>query len=319
MVRTIPDEVVRLADVQGGMLTRAQLRAAGMGDEAVRNRLCDLWRQVLPGVVLLSRGPLDAVRRAVAAQLFAGPESLVSGAAGARLHGLGNAGSSQTVTVLVPAHQSSRRAGFAHVQRTHRMPSARRQIDGVRVVLPARAVADACRLHPDVRYAKALVIEAVQRKVTGVTRLCDELFSGPRRGSATLRAAIAVAATGAWSVAEHDLLRVVQRSTVLPRPWLNPVVTAADGSPLPTPDLWFDDVGLAVQVQSHAYHAAGERWTETIRADSALGEAGVVRVAVTPSEIRDSPDDVLRRIERVYLQRSPATRPPVKAVERRPT
>lgn len=311
VVRTsIGEPLLALADVQEGMLTRAQLRAAGVSDAVVRGRLVSQWRAVPPGVVRLSRAPLDEHARYLAATLMAGPDAVITGIAGARLHGLTNAGTPEVVDLLVPARRAPRRAAFVRVSRTRRMPHARRQLGPLPVALPARAVADACRASTDARFAEALVIEAVQRRATTLTLLHDELYAGPRQRSATLRAGIAAAATGAWSVAEHDLVRLVRRSAVLPTPLLNPELVGPDGVRLPTPDLWFDDVGLAVQVHSHAYHAYhadGDAWTQTVRADSALAEAGVIRIALTPREVRASPDDVLARLERTYL--SLRTRP----------
>ncbi len=317
MVRSPIDEpLLTLAESQAGMLTRAQLRAAGISHAVVRGRLVSQWRAVLPGVVQLSRAPLDEHARYLAATLMAGPEAVITGVAAARLLGLTSAGTPQVVDLLVPAHRAPRTASFVRVCRTHRMPHARRQLGPLPVALPARAVADACRTSADTRFAEALVIEAVQRRTTTLTLLHDELYAGPRQRSAVLRAGIAAAATGAWSVAEHDLVRVVGRSTVLPTPVLNPRLVGPDGGQLPTPDLWFDDVGLAVQVHSHAYHADGDAWTRTVRADSALAEAGVTRVALTPREIRTAPDEVLARLERTYLSMKDRPRTAVRATPR---
>lgn len=317
MVRSpISDALLTLADAQAGMLTRAQFREAGISDAVVRGRLGSQWRAVLPGVVQLSRAPLDEHGRYLAATLMAGPDAVITGAAAARLLGLTNAGTAEVVDVLVPANRAPRRASFARVSRTHRMPHARRRLGRLSVALPARAVADACRASADVRFAEALVIEAVQRRTTTLTLLHDELYAGPRQRSATLRAGIAAASTGAWSIAEHDLVRLVSRSTVLPTPLLNPELVGPHGTRLPTPDLWFDDVGMAVQVHSHAYHAGGDAWTQTVRADSALAEAGVIRVALTPREIRTSPDDVLGRLERTYRGLTTRPRAAVRATPR---
>lgn len=313
----IPETLLTLADQQRGLLARRQLRAAGVGDAFVRARLVSQWRAVLPGVVLLGRGQLDDESRALAAHLMAGPESIVTGHAGARLLGLVGNDPATLVSVLVPGNLAARRAGFVRVVRTHRLPAARKQLGSLPVALAARCVGDACRTELDPRRARALVIEGVQRGLTTVTQLHDELFAGPRQGSATFRSAIRAAATGAWSIAEHDLLALVARSSALPRPWLNPRLTTGAGARLPTPDLWFDDVALAVQVHSHQHHADGDRWTATIQADSALAEAGVLRVALTPREIRRTPDDTLARLERAYRSMRARPRPDVRATERR--
>ncbi|MBT0994819.1 hypothetical protein KIN34_11060 [Cellulomonas sp. DKR-3] len=311
-----PDEVLALAAEQAGLVTRAQLEAHGITARALRARLVHEWRLVLPGVVLLSRLALPTEARPLAAQLMAGQDARITGRAGARLLGLANAGEVRQVDLLVPATRATRTVAFVRLSRTDRMPAAATRFGLLAVAPPARVVGDACRATADLRYARALVIEAVQRRKVTVATMFDELFAGPTRGSATLRAAIEAAGSGAWSVAEHDLIRVVRRSRVLPEPWPNPMLRDPSGGALPTPDLWFDDVGLAVQVHSHAHHAAGEQWTATIRADSALAEAGVLRLAFTPREIRREPDQVLDRIERAHRSLTAARRPQVVALRR---
>ncbi|MEN0129678.1 MAG: hypothetical protein AAGC49_09580 [Brevundimonas sp.] len=175
----------------------------------------------------------------------------------------------------------------------------------------ARAVADACRFRSDERYATALVIESIQRGKVSAQAVADELHAGPMRHSGSLRAALTAAGTGAWSAPEADLVRLVSSSPHLPTPFLNPVLTTMKGARLPSPDLWLDDVGLAVQVHSYAHHASGPDWERTVRTDSALAEAGILRLSLTPSEIIRHPAATLRRIEALHASRSPKDRPSV--------
>jgi hypothetical protein len=306
----MPDGLQRVAAAQSGLVTRRQLAEAGLDSAAVRRRLVSEWRLVLPGVVHLSRVPLTQTQRPVATALMAGPGAVITGATAARWHGLSNAGPSTHVDVLV-ASGRDRRAGFARVVRTARLP-VDLHCDGVLTFAPAaRAVADLCRALRDERQARAVAIEAVQRGKATVEQLRHELHAGPRRESLLLRLAVEAAETGAWSVPEHDLLGLVAASRVLPRAWPNPLLQRADGVRLPSPDLWFDDVGVAVQVHSVTHHAAGADWDRTVRSDSALAEAGILRVSVTPREIALSPRETLLRIEAVHGSRGPSDRPRV--------
>lgn len=301
-----------LAERQLGVVTRGQLLADGLSAAAVRRRLVSEWRLVLPGVVSLGRQPLAGDARLIAALLMAGPDGVVTGAAAARRHGLTNVpGWAVHVDVLVPFNHASRAAGFVRILRTRRMPDGTHH-DGPLVLAPvARAVADLCRVVLDERDTRAVVIEAVQKGRVSVDALQHELLAGPRRGSAPLRRGVDAAASGAWSAPEHDLLLLLARSPTLPHAWPNPRLTTASGQRLPTPDAWFDDVGLAIQVHSQRHHAASDDWARTVRADSALAEAGVLRLSVTPREIISAPRDVLARVERLYGSLRASDRPAV--------
>jgi hypothetical protein len=142
--------------------------------------------------------------------------------------------------------------------------------------------------------------------------LRHELEAGARRGSARVRRAVQEAEAGSWSVAETDLLHLVARSRVLPAIWPNPRLAAADGTRLPTPDGWIDQVAMAIQVHSRRWHQRAEDWEATVMTDGIFAEYGVV-VAVTPRALRTDPDAVLVRLERAYLAAVRRPRPGVTA------
>jgi hypothetical protein len=91
------------------------------------------------------------------------------------------------------------------------------------------------------------------------------------------------------------------------------VSLTANGVRLPTPDGWFDEVGLAVQVHSKRYHAGELDWEKTVSADGVYAEHGIGLVAVTPRQIANRPDAVLTRIERAHEQAARRPRPAVSA------
>ncbi|RHA37523.1 type IV toxin-antitoxin system AbiEi family antitoxin [Cellulomonas rhizosphaerae] len=312
----LPPTLQGLAQRQHQLVTRIQLAESGFSPDAVRRRVATSWRMVLPGVVLLGRVALDPTQKLIAAQLHAGADAVVTGAAAARWHGLRYAEADEYVDVLVSPTRRQRSAGFVRTRRTRR-PVRPTRGGGILQIAPvARAVADACRVRADERYATALVLESIQRGKTDLPSIVDELHAGPTRGSASLRRAVTAAAGGAWSAPESDLILLVASSMTLPRPWANPELSTLSGLRLPTPDLWLDDVGMAIQVHSYAHHAAGPDWERTIRADSALAEAGILRISLTPSEIAHRPRATLRRIEAMHASRSPTDRPPIRMTPR---
>ena len=218
----------------------------------------------------------------------------------------------------VPVNQAARRAGFVVVTRSRRLDTAAMCRGIVRIAPLPRAVADAARAARSERIATAILIEALQRELVRPEELEHELGAGARQGSAILRRALRTARSGAWSVAEVDLLELVGTSRALPAAWPNPVLRAPDGTVLPSPDAWFDDVGLAVQVHSAQHHASPADWDRTVRTDSVFAEYGVGRLAVTPHEIRTQGPQVLARIERAHAARAGLPRPAITMTPRGP-
>jgi hypothetical protein len=159
------------------------------------------------------------------------------------------------------------------------------------------------------------VLEAVQRRLVTIDDLRHELEAGPRQGSRALRAALAEAEQGAWSVPEARLAELVRACPGLPEMWANPRLVAG-GVTLPTPDGWFDDVGLAIQVHSKQYHSGDLEWEKTVSADGVYAEHGIPLVAVTPRQIATQSETVLTRVQRAYRQAAQRPRPPVRATPR---
>jgi hypothetical protein len=291
-----------LAQAQQGLVTRAQLRAHGVTVEQLRWRLGRSWTLVLPRVVDVRGGPLTPDRRLVAAALEAGPSSVISGHHACLWHGLENAHGHAKVLALVGARQASRSTGFVQVARTHR-PVVRPLVRGLLRVAPLpRAVVDAARRTRSPREATAIVIEAVQRGLVTVEQLTHEVEAGARRGSACVRRAVGLAAAGAWSAPEAELLELCAGSALLPHMWPNPQLRRPDGVTLVSPDGWLDDVGLALMVHSKRHHARDAEWRSTVERDGELQEVGVVVLGLTPASIASEPAAVLARIERTYAR-----------------
>lgn len=292
----------RLLEAQQGLVSRAQLRTRGVTAEQLRWRLGRSWTLVLPRVVDVRGGTLTPGRRLVASALEAGPSSVISGHHACLWHGLDNAHGHAKVLALVSAGQASRATGFVRVVRTRR-PVATPVVRGLlRVAPPARAVVDAARETRTAREAAAIVIEAVQGELVTVAQLVHEVEAGARRGSAHVRRGVELAAAGAWSAPEAELLELCASSPLLPHVWPNPQLRRADGGALVSPDAWLDDVGLALMVHSKRHHLRDAEWRSTVERDGELQEAGVVVLGFAPSSIAREPGAVLARIERTYAR-----------------
>src|ERR1700733_4968436 len=153
----------RVLGEQFGVVSRAQALECGVS----RGRLDHLvrpggrWQRILPGVYAMTNGAVSPDQRAMAALLYAGPKSLLTGAVAVRRHRLNCAGLNQ-VDVLVPEDVRVRSAGYVRIIRTGRMPEKCCRTQRIRFVLLARAVADAARLMTRLSDVRAVVAEAIQ-------------------------------------------------------------------------------------------------------------------------------------------------------------
>jgi hypothetical protein len=280
------DPVVReILRTQCDLITRSQALTAGMSEAVLRNRLRSAgpWKVVLPGIYLSHSGLLTAGQREAAALLYAGHDSVITGAAAVLRHGL-SWPSSEIVDVLVP-HASKRQSnGFVRVRRTSRMPETPAHIDGLDWAPPARAVADAVRGHIEVRAVRELVASAVQQRRCTVGQLIAELRDGPTQGSGTLRAALEEVADGVASAAEGDLRRLI-KSGGLPQPMYNPRLYVGSDF-LAQPDLYWREAGVAGEVDSREWHLSPELWARTMERHAKMSAQGIIVVHYSPRRIR---------------------------------
>ncbi len=203
---------------------------------------------MLPGVYATTTGTSTPDQRAMAALLYAGPLSVITGAAAVRRHGLRCAGLNE-VDVLVPADVRRQGTGFVRVIHTSRMPKEFCTADQIRFTAPPRAVADAARGMNRLSDVRAVVAEAVQRGRLDLASLVTELTEGPSAGSRLYRAALGEIAAGVRSAAEADLKDLIDASD-LEKPVYNPRLFAADGTFLGIPDAWWQRAGIAAEVDS---------------------------------------------------------------------
>jgi aminoglycoside phosphotransferase (APT) family kinase protein len=83
-----------------------------------------------------------------------------------------------------------------------------------------------------------------------------------------------------------------------------------EGRRLTTPDVWFDDVALAVMLHSRGFHAGVLDWEATVVGDEDLENAGAIVTGVTPQSVTHDPVGTLGRVEAAYqrAQRWPRER-----------
>lgn len=277
---------------QDRVVTRAQTVACGMTPGALRHRTRPggPWQRLLPGVYLAVTGSPTQAQKETAAVLYAGRAGVLTGPAALRRHGIAAPGS-EAVSVLAPASRAPRSQGFARVLPTTRMPPRVCVDQGLQYAMPARAVADAAREMERFRDVRAVVADAVQQGRCRLDLLGEELACGPVRRSALLRRALAEVGDGVRSAAEGDF-RDLLRHAGVPRPVFNARLYA-EGKLLAVADAWWPAAGVAVEVESRAWHLSPEAWERTLRRDARMGARGIIVLHVTPRQIREEPAQVV--------------------------
>lgn len=291
------DGLPELLDRQLTVASRQQLLALGLRDNAMQYRLRagGPWQALLPGIYLAASGAPSFAQKEMAALLYAGPGSLITGPAALMHHCIRNDGNPNVIDVLIPAERRRESTGFVKLHRTTRIPARTCSAGPARLVLAPRAVADTARLLPNLRDVRAVVAEAVQLGRCTVRELAEELSDGPIKGSAQFRSVLAEVADGIRSTAEGDLRSLIKAAR-LPIPLFNPSLYDGDLF-LGKPDAWWPRAGVAVEVDSRAWHLSPEDWDRTRRRHDLMGEAGLIVLHFSPRELRHEPAMVTRRIK----------------------
>lgn len=273
-----------LLRAQKNVLSRAQA-LNHISESALRHRLRvgGPWTTVLPGIYLTNAGLPTVGQREMAAVLYCGPGSVITGPAALVRYGV-HVPLPEIIDVLVPEPRKRRNAGFVRAHRTIQMPERIWMSDGLRYAPAARSVADMVRQLTELREVRAVVADAVQHGRCSIGELAAELASGPGRGSAGFRAALAEVADGVRSVAEGDL-RALIKAAGLPAPLYNPSLYVGDQF-LARPDAWWPDAGVACEVDSREWHLSPADWERTITRKSRMGMHGIIVVQVLPSHVR---------------------------------
>ena len=260
-----------------------------MGDGTIAGRVDQRrWELTLPGLVDLTPAATDVLHRVDAALRYAGPDAVVTGVAACRLHGLTHLPDDPRVLVLVDHTRRRASAGFVVVERTRRLPPPHVRAE-LPLAPPTRAVLDAARRMRDLDAIRALLAEALQERLTTVSRLREELEAGSGRGTRLVRVVLEEVGDGIRSAAEawaRTIAREMQRDEGFPVVRWNPRLFTRDGLPVPTPDAWVDEVALAWEIQSRTYHLSAADQERTLRAKAALMAHGVVVVESTPRQLK---------------------------------
>lgn len=284
-----------------------------MTDAAMQHRLRPggAWQAVLRGVYVAQTGVPTADQRDMAALLYAGRGSVITGASALLRHGL-RAPRPARVDVLVPAVSKRRGSGFVRVQRTARIPELICVSGQLRFALAARAVADAARGLTDLREVRAIVADSVQRGWCTVDELRGELRQGPAAGSAMFRRVLDEVADGIRSAVEAELRDLIKNGG-LPMPMFNTRLYVG-GALLAVADAWWPDAGVAAEADSRDWHLSPEDWEQTLRRHARMSAQGILVLHFTPKQIRTERARVITTIRAALQAGRSGAQPSVRAV-----
>ena len=268
------------------------------------------WQRLLPGIILLHNGEPTRRERAIAALLYAGPNAVITGAEACRRYGLHvpEQFPETDVHVLVPHQHKILSSEFVTVERTSRLPDPW-QREGIQLAPTVRAATDAVRRIRVEEPIGRLLVEAIQRGRCAPQELMRELDRGTKRGTALPRRLLEE-----WldlrSVAEAHAKDLSRRLLVPPTHW-NPEIRDASGRYVGCPDGWWEDVGLAWEIDSFDFHFHRDGYARTLRRNNRYSAAGIMVVQTLPSRLRDDPVGVIEELEAAHRAAAAQPRPAV--------
>ncbi|MFJ6796509.1 hypothetical protein [Streptomyces sp. NPDC091268] len=311
----------RIARRQLNLATRHQLTTeAGVPGATLssRTRAGGPWQRLLPRVYLLQTGPPDQRQHALAAVLYAadpatdplsGDTAALTGGAALALLGIRDA-PCLPADVLVRSPRRLARTARVRPLSTCRWPRTI-AVSGVPSTRAVRAAADFAARAQDPDRIRSTLAQVVQAGWCHPQDLYAELRAARLLTRPAVRAAAAELLAGVRSPAEARA-RDVLTATDLPTPFWNARLHTPDGAFLASPDAYWPDEGVALEIDSAEYHYTRDAWHATLRRRLRLEAHGILVVSATPSMVRDTPAEVLGALR--TLLALAATRPAPPAV-----
>lgn len=279
--------------MQSVLTTAACYRRFGRA-ATVRNLRRGLWQRPARGVIVTHNGPIDALARELVILAASQPGAALGGLSALAHDGL--AGFPPAVTQVVLPHGARRPplddiqphwSRFLDERDVHPLHNPRR----TRI---ARSVIDAASWTPHQRFARAIVIAAVQQRLTSVRHLREALT---RRGTCRHRALIVQSVLdahgGIQSLPERDLTSVFAELG-----WRASRQRAVRGSDARYYlDAYVDDLGLGIEVHGIP-HQAVHRWSEDLMRANEIVIAGERLMIFSSYAIRHERRAVIDQLRR---------------------
>ncbi len=278
---------------QDGLIARSQaLSALSVG--AIRHLLGRRWMIVLPGVYAGFTGDLSERQRQRAALLYAGDNAQFSDITSLLAHGVRYVPPTTSLHVLIPAVEHRANSGFVVVRRTHRLPRPW-TINGFPHCPAERSLVDASARIGDRRAARAMMADAVQRRIADAARLQAEIPHLSGRGTGVARRAISDIVLGGRSAPELEFFELCGQCEDLPQPLLNSLLELPGGRRV-SPDALFLNAGLVHETNGRGPHADEDPFDDMQSRHDAMTAAGLVVLHNSPRQLREDGRRVMSEV-----------------------
>ena len=284
--------VAAIAARQCGVVTTAQLQAAGLGRHAITHRVKEgRLHRLHRGVYLVGHAlPVDLAHEQAA--LLACPGAILGHRSAGALWTMPVRPGPEVELTLVGGSRTHR-PGI----RVYRVPELHprdvRRHKGFPVTAPARTLLDLATVISPQALEQATA-EAIARRLVSRTALEEALARSPRRhGAKALRTLLGREAPPARtrSDVERRMLTLVRRHG-LPEPRANVQLEEWNV------DFLWADQGLVVETDTYSFHSSPAAWERDHRKETALEDAGWRVRRVTGTQLEKEPDRVADRLKR---------------------
>lgn len=298
---------------RNGVARAADLEAAGIDSKSIYRRSLPggPWTRLLPGIILLHNNDPTPDQLVTAALLYAGANAMLTGAGSCLRHGLRAAQipSGQGLHLLIPHERKIRSSGFVTIERTLRLPNQVTR-EGFPLAPLIRSTTDTVRRLYDSDQCTQVLIEAIQRGRCSPAALLRELNQGTQRGTAIPRRLLHEW-TAIRSMAEAQAKELSLRLPNPPSHW-NVDLYDHRGRYIGCPDAWWDDIGLAWEIDSFEFHFSRADYARTVRRNSRYAGTGILVVQTLPSQLSADPAGVLAEVDAAYRAALRSPRPEVR-------
>lgn len=292
------DRVAPIAARQHGLITREQVRAAGVSDQQLRSlRGAGVLTTTQPRVYAVAGAPSSWEQLLCGKVLAAGPLTVAGARSAAGLWRLDRF-RRQHMDLLAPA-PSGRRVPGARTHETNDLPSRDRTVfEGIPVSTPARTIIDVARYVSPARLG-SMLDDAVRRDLTSyeeVQQRFAELAARGRDGIATVRQVLSTRPGGAVvpdSPLEHDVRALLRRSAV-PEPVLHFRVDCDELTYVL--DLAWPHHLVALECDGFRFHRTPAQLDWDDRRRTALALRGWLVLHTTRNLLRSQPDRLVHDV-----------------------
>jgi predicted transcriptional regulator of viral defense system len=295
--------VGRLAVAQNGVVTRDQLEALGLNDQAITKRVArGRLHRIHQTVYSLTPGVMTERGKFMAAVLASGPDAVLSHRSAAYLWGLVSSWE-EPIDVTAPNRRGRSPDGVAAHRDGSLQPVDKTTLHGIPCVTVARALLDLAGVAPEWEVGKAVAQAEVLRILERPKMQALLRRSGRRRGVARLRLildTIHPQTKRTRSELERRFLRMCERAAV-PEPEVNVWLPAPDGRRYQADFLWRGSKRI-IEADSRRFHDTDSAFVDERKRQQQLELAGWRVSRCTWEEVEREPHRLALTVQGLITQ-----------------